>query len=106
MHNPSILHIDTMDGDWCYKDLVLLHACFQLLTDFVEKENINETCDWQWDENHRNAKNEIDELYNWWKIRADLESRVIMDSIEDEQQYVKDNERLVRLINIRKYLWT
>jgi hypothetical protein len=38
MQPSNILKIDSLSDGWCDKDHVLLHACFQLLSDFVEKE--------------------------------------------------------------------
>ena len=40
-----------------------LHAAFQILVDLVEQEKPDEVCDWQHDELHRNAWNEISQLY-------------------------------------------
>jgi hypothetical protein len=106
MHNPQTLHIDTIDSDWCDKDQVMLHACFQLLTDFVEKENINDITDWEWHEDHKTAKKEIDELYSWWKERIIKDAEGKVDPIWGEGQYDLDNEMLIRLVKVRKYLWT
>jgi hypothetical protein len=106
MHNPNTLHINTINADWCDKDIVLLHACFQLLTDCIEIENLNETTDWTQDDIIANAKLEIDELYNWWKERVKKEADGKLDPIWTEEQYEKDSEMLIRLIKVRKYLWT
>jgi hypothetical protein len=38
MQPSHLLKIDSLDDGWCDKDQVLLHACFRLLSDFVEKE--------------------------------------------------------------------
>lgn len=61
------LKIKTLEKGWHDKDEVLLHAAFQLLTDFVEQEKPEETIDWNADELHRNAWKEIRSLYKWWK---------------------------------------
>lgn len=107
MHNPNTLHIDTINADWCDKDIVLLHACFQLFTDCIEKEDLNNMTDWTQDEKFASAKVEIDELYNWWKDRVKKENDGKPEGlILSEKQYEKDNEMLIRLIKIRKYLWT
>jgi len=52
MEPSNILKIDTLDKNWRDKDSVMLHACFQLLKDCVEKENLlDETItDWNADE--------------------------------------------------------
>jgi len=106
LRNPEILHIKTLDGDWCDKDLVMLHACFQLLTDFVEDEMKNDLTDWQAEENTQNIKSEISNLYNWWKERSNPGNFESIDPAFSDVQYIKDNEMLIRLIDIRKYLWT
>lgn len=106
MHNPHILLIQTINADWCDKDIVLLHACFQLLTDFVEKEEPEVPTDWQFDEAHKNAKREIDELYAWWKDRVSKAEAGKLGPLWDESQYKNDNDMLMRLINVRRYLWT
>jgi len=106
VRNPKKLNITTLDGKWSDKDNVMLHACFQLLTDFVEQEIANDIADWQHDDAHSNARKEIDELYAWWKQRIIKDNAGEIDSIWGEGQYETDNAMLIRLINIRKYLWT
>ena len=38
MKPANLLKIDTLGEGWPGKDNVMLHACFQLLTDFLEQE--------------------------------------------------------------------
>jgi len=106
MKNPDILKIKTLSGDWFDKDIVMLHACFQLLTDCVENEKLF-TGDIDWTDNKEqiNAKKEIEELYNWWNERKKQEENEKFNDL-DKMQYEKDNEMLIRLIKIRQYLWT
>ena len=59
-----------------------------------------EIIDWESDEETKNAKLEIDFLYNWWMKRVDKEDDL------DEKQYEEDNQMLLKLIKARKYLWT
>jgi len=62
------LKIDTLNGKlWCDRDHIILHACFQCLVDFMEKENPDEVVDWEWNEEHRKAWEELVDLYHWWK---------------------------------------
>jgi len=71
------------------------------LKDFVEQEReMIEIIDWESDEETKNAKLEIDFLYNWWMKRVDKEDDL------DEKQYEEDNQMLLKLIKARKYLWT
>lgn len=61
------LKIDTLDKGWHDRDEILLHASFQVLVDFVEKEEPDKIVDWNADELHRDAWKEIKSLYAWWK---------------------------------------
>jgi hypothetical protein len=106
MKNPRKLKIKTLSGKWCDKDLVLLHASFQILTDFIKKEKPFTThVDWSHDEKSHATKKEIEELYAWWMKRVKLDSADHINDL-DGLQYYKDNEMLIRLIQIRQYLWT
>lgn len=106
MEPNNILKIESLDGNWSDKDNIMLHACFQLFVDCIEKENLNEMTDWNHDDNYRYVKKEIDELYNWWKSRLEQEIREVVDPIWTENQHDNDTDMLIRLIKIRKYLWT
>ena len=61
------LKIHTLEKGWCDKDEVLLHAAFQLLIDFIEKEKPETIIDWNADELQKKTWKEIKLLYNWWK---------------------------------------
>ena len=103
MRPSNVLKIKSLHSDWCDKDQVMLHACFQLLEDCIKEENLLDGhTDWGHDEKHRAAKSELVELYEWW-----LE-RVKKDDIDplSEQQYEEDNQMLIRLIKVRWALWT
>ncbi len=78
----------------------MLHACFQLLKDCVEEENIFEChLDWDSTEEYRLAKSEIIELYQWWLSYADT-------GLPDWETNNIENKMLKRLIDIRWALWT
>lgn len=62
----TVLKIHTLKKGWHDKDEILLHAAFQLLVDFVEKEQ-PERIDWDANKMHRQAWREIRSLYKWWK---------------------------------------
>ena len=107
MFQPKILNIDTLTGDWTDNDIIMLHACFKLLTDCVENEQLlTGHIDWTQTTEMIIAKNEIEELYNWWKKRLITEQGVKNDPIYNKDQYEEDNKMLVRLIAVRQYLWT
>lgn len=63
----------------------LLHASFQLLRDFVEKEKPFEYIDWDSDAECRHAASEIKALYHWWTV--------IYPAREDLVRQLGDNER-------------
>lgn len=101
MERANVLKIESLPDSWRDKDVIILHACFQLLKDFVQQEReMIEILDWESDEETKTAKLEIDFLYNWWLKRVDKENDL------DEKQYEEDNQMLMKLIKIRKYLWT
>ena len=100
MEPGNILKIDSLDEDWRDKDSLMLHACFQLLKDCVEKENLlNGHTDWNSDDRNRLAKKEIEELYNWWLSYVESD-------IPDDESYEIETKMLARLINVRWALWT
>lgn len=66
----KILKINTLKKGRVDRNNLLLHACFQILVDFVEKESPFKFIDWNSDEAHINAAKEIRSLYRWWvKLR-------------------------------------
>lgn len=99
MEPANILKINTLGEGWTDKDNILLHACFQLLTDFVEQEMlVYDFPDWNEDEEMKEARKEIEDLYQWWQKWKNKDWLETDDSVE--------NENLKRLINIRKHMWT
>lgn len=60
------LKLQTLTKGWHDRDEILLHACFQVLVDFMEQEK-PERIIWNVDELQKNAWKEIKSLYNWWK---------------------------------------
>lgn len=107
MYQPNILHIDTIKGDWSDNDNIMLHACFKLLMDCIENENLLKGhVVWDEDEETMRVKKEIETLYEWWKERLTKELDEKFDAIWIKNQYEEDNEMLIRLIKVRQYLWT
>lgn len=105
MEPANVLRIKTLTEAWSDKDNVMLHACFQLLTDCIEQEHLlGSTTDWNQDENFKQAKEEIDFLYAWWQERVKAEQENELDPIWSDNQYDQDNQMLIRLITIRQYL--
>ena len=131
MQPANLLKIDSLTDGWCDKDSVLLHACFQLLSDFVEEEipkfphiNWNVSADvsnsvfkgikftpGRTEENdstnNRDIKKEFEELYAWWQEWKNRKATITNSSFEeDHADYLKENEMLKRLIDLRMYMWT
>ncbi len=50
------------------------------------------------------TKTEIEELYDWWK--STIEKDHATDSLLTKDKYQEESDMLIRLIKIRKYLWT
>ncbi len=61
------LKIQTLRKGWHDTDEVILHAMFQLLVDFIEKERPGETVDWSCNVAQRKAWKDMKYLYKWWK---------------------------------------
>jgi len=77
------LKINSLEKDWQESDILMLHSCFQILVDFVEKEieplyngdNISIL-----PENSKKNKKWLEELYdlyNWWKNRKEERKKTI-----------------------------
>ncbi|MEH0153972.1 hypothetical protein V6R21_07470 [Limibacter armeniacum] len=107
MEPANILKINTLDQQWSDKDNVMLHACFQLLVDCVENEQLLDGhIDWSVDQLHIHARQELLQLYNWWRKRVEGEKQGEIVQTMDEVQYQIDDEMLIRLIKVRRFLWT
>ena len=132
----NVIKVDTLPPTWQDTDEKLLHVCFQLLVDYVEKEKCFDRIDWDYDEDHKKIGDEIRELYHWWKevyphLEETLppfpktpedrlsilnnpktdEAKAFIKVAEQrekmrEQFYEQENEMLGRLIKIRNCLWT
>jgi len=63
----NVLRISTLSRTWHDKDEIMLHACFQILVDFIEDECSPGVVNWAYDARHRKTKKELDFLYKWWK---------------------------------------
>lgn len=78
--------------EWVDRDEIMLHSCFQILKDCVEKEKVDTHCDYN---AHKEFVDEVRFLYNWWEKRT-----------KDISLDKEDDEMLLRLFEIRKSLWT
>ena len=101
--------VDTgLEPGYYDKDHLMIHACFTLLVQFVEKEqpyyydDPPMESDPEWDPKHYKEKTEIMELYNWWKNRPKGEHNYENSLAAHEE----DQRQLHRLIDIRPRMWT
>ena len=89
---------------WVDTDRRILHACFNLLKEYVEKEKPFEVIDWDWDEHYKEVGNEIKALYNWWTVERPKDVKT--HGYAADELDAADDEMLSRLMKIRGYLWT
>lgn len=95
MRNLRINSLPSKDKRWVDRDEIMLHACFQILQDYIELEKGDTHCNY---ETHKEYVDEIRFLYKWWLKRKDS---IILDDLTDEDDFM-----LGRLIKIRTFLWT
>ena len=114
---------------WHDVDYRMLHACFDLFTEFVEKEKGLETLKAQFTyaerdgvfdkalaegsldaEGYEYAKHiysEAKDLYEWWQSKSNEEISDLEFGYSKEHDTSNVcNDQLVRLMKIRRYLWT
>lgn len=105
MEPANVLKIKTLSKGWIDPDLLILHACFQILADFLEKENPFRLISWDHDEEHKEAKNEIVLLYDWWQKRKLLVEDIPTLNNRFASQNLEDTDMLIRLMKVRTFLW-
>ena len=66
-HQFNVIRIKTLPPTWQDRDRVLLHAAFQILTDFVDREHPFDHFDVM-ASNNRDDWEEILRLYAWWTV--------------------------------------
>jgi len=94
-----ILKIESLpkkNEKWVDRDEVMLHSCFQILKDCIEKEHVDTHCNY---ETHKDFVDEVRFLYDWWN------KRIKKDYISIEQTE-EDDLMIMRLMKIRTSLWT
>ena len=106
-HRYNTVVCRSLGPTWCDRDELMLFAAFQILEDFVEKEQGHFYEDvytlYVTDCGEKRARQEesdwdaIRSLYAWWQVRKN-------DMHVDD--YDLDNDMLKRLIDLRMYLWT
>lgn len=93
-------------------DVRILYSNMNLMKEFVEI--TKDTVDWDSDEGHQHAWNELQDIYKWWEGYEELlESRDKALNSPNYEEYfdfenrVHDEEQkmLIRLMKIRRYMW-
>jgi hypothetical protein len=122
--------LDIRGGDYRggYMDRceMIIYANFRILKDFVEREM--DVVNWEWNDVHSNIAKELRDLYQWWTVDRQKEADAIWvhdnnkewaDMTPEERHEsslrgqaredafeAKQEANLIRLIKIRRYLWT
>ena len=101
-NNP--VHIKSLPVyGWFERDTLMLHICFQIFMDSLEKDKVLEVINWDCDDKHKNVKNTIIRLRSWWIERRDKDRLNEID-YSNNDQYEEDSKQLHNLMLIRKYL--
>ena len=93
MRTLKINSLPPVKDNWIDRDTIMLHACFQILVDFVEKEDGLNSCDYK---THKKSINTCKKLYDWWNGQEDKWL------IKPEEA----DKKLEKLIKVRTFLWT
>jgi hypothetical protein len=102
------LNIQTLEQGYYDRDAVLLHAAFQVLVDFIEKERPDKIIDWNDDQAHKQAWQEIRSLYDWWKNirptrRSPLDDKTLGHPPLKFKKLPESDNREVVMPNKKKY---
>lgn len=101
-HRYSTVKPQYLPHTWVDRSDLLPHVMFQILTDFIEKENPFEChIDWDYDGEHRQAKKEMLELYHWWHY---VYQKAYPYGPCGDNETLKKNCH--RLIEVMSYMWT
>ena len=94
-----ILKIQTLNSvreeSWIDRNYLMFHTCFQILVDWVEKEDGLNHCNYI---AHKETIDILRSLYDWWKSIGDYNS--------DFENSEESQAKLVLLINNCMFLWT
>lgn len=115
------IYIKSLSPGYHDKDDMMLHGCFQLLVDWVEREK---GIEW-WDPDgldQKDAVAQLKRLYEWWKtlrpqryiepptsalLTSDGTASEVDNTVYIENVWEKeDQEQLERLVRLRTHLWT
>lgn len=118
----NVLRIPSLPRTWSDRDEVLLHTCFQILIDYVEKEDTwilsdidkeiekEEADEYNigWHRQHKENHLKLRELYFWGKNDLPRLYEITSNmSYKEEQEFEKEiTNKLKTLVELRGYLWT
>lgn len=129
----NVLKIKTLPPTWTDRDTHLVHAIFQILTDFLEEECSPGHVDWDATEHHKAAMAEMQDHYTWWHSYgkdydafdhvpqpegvewslnmtgpvADQWREWSMKVSKLEEEFEAELERrMIRIVQLRGYYWT
>lgn len=143
-HRYSTVRPRYLPHTWCDRDHLLAHVMFEVLSDFIEGECSPGDVDWDSDNEHRQARKGLQDLYDWWNIvykeyqevekillkeseRLGLKELSFIWNRKDRQLTIEEEiciklldgmnkldimfdkalqERLIKLIEFRKWMWT
>jgi len=72
-HPYNVIRIKSLPPTWCDKSELIRESLFQLIVDFVDKEEPFLHIDWDSDDGHKSAQNCIIQSYKWvTKVRPEL----------------------------------
>jgi hypothetical protein len=92
----KIKSLEPKKSGWVDRDVIMTHACFQLLVDWVELEGGLTHSDY---ETHKETIDTLSYLYEWWiENNSNLYSNEVSDELVDKN--------LKLLIENRQFLWT
>jgi len=115
-HKYNRVTVKTLPPTWVDRDELLAHSMFQILKDYVEKEDGLA----QW-EHEPEVGQKMQELLDWWTntyLTADTNDELerkpnesLTECMRRRLSYAKSleatlNEKLIEIINIRRRLWS
>jgi hypothetical protein len=92
-----------MPKEYVECDYKIFLAAFEIFGRWVEEE-----CPFEnivIEDHNREEMQAIKDLYDWWVVRRDWSFDEIAYCVDDEQEYKKDSEMLLKLITMRGRLW-
>ena len=106
------VHVKSLPPTWQDRDDLMVHAMFQLLADFVERES--DQIEWSSTPEHKAAREKMDELLHWWRdiylkfdAANEYEHEFYAEANRKEAEMERQlTEKLKEIIDLRGYLWS